>query len=335
MGIDLSSIEEYVTNHLKMFVLSLMALVLIVILIAGTVFFIAVRGEEQTMVPNVVGKELTQALLELQVKELYPRLQLRYSQVSTDKGFILEQDPRPGTIVKAGRRIRLVVSQGVVLNKIENFVTRNIDEVKMEIATINAAVTGIPLLTIKEPMMYEFSNEAPGTILEQKPEPGTDISGPTILEFVVSKGRENLTVIVPQLQGLGLDAALRAIYASGINFQFNIRDRQENETGETVVSQSLDVNAVIPLNAVVHLTFTPAQSLAADEVFGLFSYTMPPNPYPIMVHLEALLPSGERRMLFSVNYMGGIFTVPYKLPAETELVLSMLNRELYREKIGE
>jgi hypothetical protein len=33
--------------------------------------------------------------------------------------------------------------------------------------------------------------------------------------------------------------------------------------------------------------------------------------------------------------MGGVFTVPYKLPAETELILFMLNRVLHRETIGE
>jgi len=52
------------------------------------------------------------------------------------------------------------------------------------------------------------------------------------------------------------------------------------------------------------------------------------------VRLDALLPSGERVRLLTVNYSGGEFTVPYKLPSETVLVLYMLNRELYRETVG-
>jgi beta-lactam-binding protein with PASTA domain len=190
-GFDFRSIEEYMTNHLKMFILSVAGLVIFVGIIAVSVFFIAVRGEEQVMVPDVVGKELTAALLELQVKELYPRLQLRYSQTSMDRGIILEQEPRPGTIVKAGRRIHLVVSQGVVLNRVENFIGRSIDQVRMDIQTINASAGGIPLLVIREPVMYIFSGENPGIILEQKPESGTNISASTTLEFVVSRGREN------------------------------------------------------------------------------------------------------------------------------------------------
>jgi beta-lactam-binding protein with PASTA domain len=331
---DLSSIEGYVTNHLKMFIFSLAALLLLVGIIAVSVFFIAVRGAEQTMVPNVVGKELTAALLELQVKELYPRIQLRYSQTSMDKGLILEQEPRPGTIVKAGRRIRLVVSRGVIVNRVENFTGRNINDVRMDILAISAQSGGTALLNIREPLMYEFSSEYPGTILEQKPEPGTEISGPMTLEFVVSRGRENVSVTVPDLTGVELTRALELITASRINFEFTVRDRTSDEAGETVVAQRPAAGSIIPANSIVHLTVTFPQRLEANERFGIFRYTIPQNPYPLTVRLDAILPTGDRRRLFTTDYLGGVFTVPYRLPAGSILVLSMMNRELYRETVG-
>jgi len=334
MQFDLSSVEDYVANHLRLFIFSVAGLVILVGIIAVSVFFIAVRGAEQTMVPNVMGKELTDALLELQLKELYPRLQLRYSQNARDKGLILEQEPRPGTIVKAGRRIRLVVSQGVIQNRVENFIGRGIDEVKMDLQTIYTSSNGIPLHTIKEPVMYEFSTEKPGTILEQKPEPGTEISGPLTLEFVVSRGRENTTVTVPQLTGESISRALELIYDSEINFVFTSRERSGNEKGETVVSQTPSAGATVPVDTRVQLTVTYPETLENNEIFDIFRYTIPTNPYPLEVRLEALLPSGERIRLFSVNYSGGEFTVPYRLPVGTVLVLSMLNRELYREMVG-
>jgi beta-lactam-binding protein with PASTA domain len=331
---DLSSIEDYVSSHLRMFILLVAGLVAFTGIVAVFVFFIAVRGAEQTMVPNVVGKELTEALLELQAKELYPRLQLRYSQTSLDKGLILEQEPKPGTIVKAGRRIRIVVSQGVIVNRIDNFIGHDIDEVKMDLQTVYASTGSIPLLTLKEPLMYEFSIENPGTILAQKPEPGTDISGPMTLEFVVSKGRENASVVIPQLTGLDIQKALEMISSSGINFRFTAREKRGDEKEETVVSQTPSVNTTAPINTIVQLTVTYPESLNDNEVFGVFSYSIPVNPYPLEVRLEALPSSGERVRLFSVNYMGGEFTVPYKFQAGTVLVLSMMNRELYRETVG-
>jgi beta-lactam-binding protein with PASTA domain len=334
MGFDLSSIEDYVAGHLRMFILSVAGLLIFVGIISLSVFFVAVHGEEQTMVPDVVGKELTEALLELQVKELYPRLSLRYSQSSRDKGYILEQEPRPGTIVKAGRRIRLVVSQGAVLNKVENYVSRRIDDVRLELQTILASSTGLPILSIKEPIMYKFSSENAGTILEQKPEPGTDILGPLPLEFVVSKGRENLNVAVPQLTGLQLSRALEIISSNGINFRFTSREKVGDEKGETIVSQNPPANSSIPLNTVVQLTITNPERLSDNERFGVFHYTIPANPYPLAVRLDAILPSGERERIFTTNYPGGEFTVPYKLPVGSILILSMLNRELFRETVG-
>jgi len=334
MGLNLSSIESYVANHLRLFILSVIGLIALAGVVAVAVFFIAVRGEEQTMVPDVTGKELTEALLELQVKELYPRIQLRYTQTSRDKGLILEQDPLPGSIVKAGRRIRLVVSQGVVVNRVENFVSRNIDEVRMDLMTLQTASGGLPLLTIKEPVMYEFSLERAGTILAQKPEPLTEISGPLSLEFVVSRGRDNQTITVPQFTGLTITAALELVSSTGINFQFTSRERSGGERGETVVSQSYPESSVISVNTPIQLTVAEPERLADNEVFGLFSYTIPQNPYPLAVRLEAMLPSGETQRLITVNYSGGEFTVPYKQPAGTILILSMLNRELLRVLVG-
>jgi beta-lactam-binding protein with PASTA domain len=333
MGFNLSSIEDYVANHLRMFILLVAALVLFTGLIAVSVFFIAVSGAEQTMVPNVAGKDLTEALIELQRKELYPRLSLRYTQSSRDKGLILEQDPLPGTIVRAGRRVRLVVSQGVVLNKVENFIGRNIDEIRMDLQVIHTEAGGVPLLKIKEPVMYEFSSENPGTILVQKPEPGTDISGPTELEFVVSQGRENATITVPQLTGLDIAKALELISSSGINFHFSARPANYDEKGETVVMQVPAADTSVTVNTVVQLTVANPEKINDGEIFGIFRYHIPPNPYPLSVRLDMVY-GNDRHRLFSANYMGGDFTVPYRLPAGSMLVLTMSNRELHRELVG-
>jgi len=323
-------IEGYQQNPLKFFIVMTAALLILVGIIAMSIFFVAVRGGEQTLVPELRGKELAEALLELQVKELYPRIQLRYSQSAKDKGYILEQDPVAGTIVKAGRRIRLVVSQGVIINRVENYVGRNIEEVRMDLQAFAASSGGV-LLSMREPLMYDFSGEAPGTIIRQKPEPGADISGPTRLEFVVSKGQENSLVTVPQFVGLSISSALEQIGRAGIAFEFSMRDIQEGERGETVVYQNPPAGVSVTSNVIINLTVNTPARLRENEVFGLFEYTMPKNPYPLPVRLEALLPSGELTRIIGVNYPGGKFTAPYRLPEDSVLVLYLMNREIYRE----
>ncbi|GHT70128.1 PASTA domain-containing protein [Spirochaetia bacterium] len=340
INLDRDAIEGYVANHLKLFISMVVGILVFVGIIAVSIFFIAVRGAEQVMVPEVRGKDLTEALLELQVKELYPRIQLRYSLSAWDKGQILEQDPRSGTIVKAGRRIRLVVSQGVLINSVENYLGRTIDEVRMDLQTLFASAGsssgisgGQPLLSLREPFMYEYSAEPAGLILQQKPEPGTNISGPTVLEFVVSRGQEDTGIKIPRLTGLSITDALEEIGRTGINFTFSTRPPQEGEKGETVVSQEPAGDSTASANTPVTLTVTGPEQIPAGEVFSLFKYAMPQNPYPLSVRLEALLPSGEHRRIITVEYSGGEFTVPYRLPLGTTLILYMLNRERYREMV--
>jgi len=330
---NFDSMEKIAANRLKFFISMMAVLLVIVGIIAISIFFVAVKGAEQTLVPEVRGKELTEALLELQVKELYPRIQLRYSQSSRDRGQILEQEPRAGTIVKAGRQVRLVVSQGVMINRVENYVGRNIDDVRMDLQTFVASSGNNPLLTLKEPLMYDFSPEVPGTILHQKPEPGTDISGPMSLEFVVSQGQEHVLLTVPQLTGLSLSSVLEQIGRLGIVFEFSLQKIREGEKGETVVYQTPAAGTSVTSNVIIDLVVSAPAQLKDGEVFKLFSYTMPKNPYPLPVRLEALLPSGEQVRIISVEYPGGKFTVPYRLPIDSVLILSMMNREIYRETV--
>jgi beta-lactam-binding protein with PASTA domain len=341
LRIDLGAIEGYVGNRLRFFISFALGLLIFVGIIALTVFFVAIRGAEQTMAPDVRGLELTEALLELQVKELYPRIQLRYSQSSSDRGRILEQSPEPGTIVKAGRRIRLVVSQGVILSNMENYVGRNIDEVRMDIQTLFASaggyagtIAGQPLLTLKEPFMYLYSPEPPGAILQQSPEPGSPISGPTVLELVISRGLEKEMIPVPELTGLSIDAALALLGKTGMPFVFSRSPPRSGEKPETVLSQSPAAGTLAAAATELSLVVSEPVKLAEGEVFALFSYTLPQNPYPLSVSLEAILPSGERRALVTVNHPGGKFVVPYRLPSGSTLILSMHNRELYREAVA-
>ncbi|MCL2374541.1 MAG: PASTA domain-containing protein, partial [Treponema sp.] len=336
--IDLQAVEERMSSSVKGFIFLALGLVVFVGLIAAAVFFFNVRGAEQTMVPDVHGKELTAALLELQVKELYPRIQLRHTQTSADRGLILEQVPPPGTIVRAGRRIQLVVSQGAMLNTVENFIGRNVDDARMDIqmmlaapALANGFASAHPVLSIREPLMYEFSSQPAGTILQQRPEPGTPLTGPAMLDFVVSRGLEHAMVRLPNLMGMSVEDSLEQIGRTGIDFEFSLRAAAVGETPGTVVAQTPPGDTFTSLSTRVAIMVAAPANVPANEVFGLFRHEMARNPHPLLIRLEGILPDGEQRRLLTVHYSGGPLSVPFRLPAGSEIVLFMLNREIHRE----
>ena len=120
LGFSISAAAEKMQQSGASFFLYAVLVIIFMGLICIAVFFASVKGEEEVMVPQVVGKELSDALLEMQVKELYPKIILRYSDNPEDKGFILDQTPVAGSIVKAGKRINLTVSRGTVVDKVED-----------------------------------------------------------------------------------------------------------------------------------------------------------------------------------------------------------------------
>ena len=337
---DFETLEGKAAGNLRIFLSMAAGLLMLMGIVAISVFFIFIRGEEQTMVPDVRGRDLTSAILDLQVKHLNPRIQLRFTQSSTDRGQILEQSPPPGTIVKAGREIHLVVSQGVMINTVENFTGRNVDEVRMDLQAMFISLgtlgeSSVPqLLSLREPLMYEFSQEAPGTILQQRPEPGTPISGPTVLELVVSRGSENIMIQVPNLLRLSMEEALEQIGRTGIDFQFVLRPLIAGETPWTIVSQSPPGGTTTASTTRVALTVAVPNTLDANQVYGLFTYNMERNPYPLWLSLDSLPPDGERQRLLTVQYAGGLLTVPYRQPAGSVLVLTLVNREIHRETVN-
>jgi beta-lactam-binding protein with PASTA domain len=331
-GFDLESIEDYMGNHLRLFISFTVGILVFVGMIALSIFFITVRGKEQVMVPDVVGKELTEALLELQESELYPRIQMRSSESEEERGRILEQTPEAGTIVRAERRINLVISQGLALDTVGSYLGKNINDVRSEILARNSQ-TADTVISLREPLMYQYSEQDAGTVLQQNPPPGADITGPITLELVVSRGRENTRITVPSLTGLSLQDTLdRFNQLKTAGFTFTMRDPAPGETAGTVLSQDPAPGAEINAGDKITVTMT-APVPAEGEAVGLFKFNLPLNPYPLPLTVEAELPNGTKRGLVNINHLGGEFNMPYKLPAGSVLILSMVNREIHRQTV--
>ena len=87
----LGSFAESVSENWKVILITSLVMLFVVIAGAVIVFFLALMPADRVMVPNIVGKDLNSAIIELQGKELNVRLQLRYSNNPDDEGSVLEQ----------------------------------------------------------------------------------------------------------------------------------------------------------------------------------------------------------------------------------------------------
>ncbi|MCX7776320.1 MAG: PASTA domain-containing protein [Spirochaetaceae bacterium] len=323
-------ISEWTREQKRTFVLVTL-LMLVLFFIAGLLaFFLVLRGEERTMVPDVRHMELADALVRLQERELYPRLVLRFTDNPQDRNLVLDQSPVPGSIVKAGRRITLTVSKGAVIDKIEDYRGKKIEDVRLQLQAIAATSKG--LVTLREPPLYLFDDSPAGTILDQNPKPGTEISGPTVLDLVVSKGPEASRVTMPSLIGLSYRELAAKASALNIVLEFSMRQPKGDEQAGVVVGQSVAPETAIGQYERVKITVTsPVER--KGYVAGVFEQKLPDAPYAQQTVLEAVLPDSNVQQVYAAKHPGGVFSAPFFLPSGSTLVLKVNNSEVARREI--
>lgn len=297
------------------------------------IFFLVLQSSEQVMVPNVVGESLEDALLSMQVKELYPKIQLRYSNSAEDKGAILEQDPPAGTIVKAGRRINLTVSRGIVVDRVGSYVGQKVDDLRI---ALQAAFSGmaVQLINVPETIIYREDESEPGTILEQDPPPETSITTPVTLSLIVSSGPGNETAKVPWLVGMSLNDALLQMSRSKIIFNWTARpvNAEKEEAPGTVVSQRVPgTDGQATAYSVSECVIAMPEGIENDLVYGIFETEFAAFPYALKVQLDVIPPEGDKYSLVTFRHLGGKLTIPYAVPQFSELVLYIEDKEQVRQ----
>ncbi len=329
LKLDLKNLDDLFNKNWKFLLKTLIVFFIITGLSALAIFFAVVQSPEQVLVPEVVGKDLTVALQEMQVKELYPKIQLRYSETSEEKGLVLEQSPSAGAIVKAGRRINLVVSQGAILDRVGDYVGLQVEDLRAQLQTLFAASSN-PMIRIPDVIMFQPDESEPGTILEQNPPANTNISRPITLELVVSSGLDDDTARIPNIAGLSLNDALLQLSRNKVIFMFTPQAMTDGQEPGTIVSQTWpsggeeSVPIYTRVNSIIALPSEPVDGI----VYGLVQEVLPQYPYALELNLVASPPDGDDYSIVTLFHTGRELTIPYAVPQGTRLTLMAQENEV-------
>jgi beta-lactam-binding protein with PASTA domain len=225
----------------------------------------------------------------------------------------------------------LVVSKGSVMDRIENFTGRKLDEVS---AQLRAAFSGQnPLLRIKEPVVYVFNAAPAGTILQQKPKPGSELSQPSLLELVVSRGTEAEKIRLPKLIGLDAFEAVNQLAKLNASFIFQlIEPAKGQQPGRIHAQNPAETSEVLP-GSRIELQFSFPLKTPEGRYFGLFEYSLPDYSIPVDLRVDVFAPNGERSPLFAMKHPGGPISFPYALPENSTILLYVFNREIIRHRV--
>ncbi|GAB6170006.1 Stk1 family PASTA domain-containing Ser/Thr kinase [Clostridium carnis] len=179
-------------KNLSKVLFGLIIVVSVAILGAVGYFMATGTGGKEVAVPNIVGKNIDEAKIELS------KLGLQLEVVETKKSdkpenTILSVDPKPGTNVKKKFSVKVVVSGGEEKFKMPNFKDYEVTNIKQYLEA-----QGFTNYKIVE----QNSETVPkGYYISQKPAATTEIKKDTAIEIAISKGPEVKLVKVPSVVG--------------------------------------------------------------------------------------------------------------------------------------
>ena len=311
----------------KTLIYALIGAVFLMIIAGLTTFLFSLEGNEETMVPELQGEDILDAMLALQERQLLLEIDVRFSADPALAGRVIGQSPPAGTIVRAGRSIELIVSRGARIDSIGTYVGRSITEVRAELRALFA--TGDQTILLDEPQ-YVFSEEEVGTIIAQDPAPGTEITTITRVNLVVSRGEDVARITLPSFLGLPFETALERLSQNNIPFRFTLRDADADERSGLVVEQEPVPGEDVEIGSFVDFVMTRPAFVPEEEVFGLIERSLPDYATDVELTLEALGPTGEREVVFSMLHPGEILSVPYQVTENSSLILYRSGQEVFR-----
>lgn len=157
-------------------------------------------------VPSIIGVQLSDAQAALASASLTATTTEQWSK-SVAEGAVIDAQPIPGTSVRHGTSVTLVVSKGPERYKVPELPGLTVDE-----ATI--ALTSVKLTLGKTTMQYD-DQIAPGVIISSNPTAGQVSHPGDVVDLVVSKGPA--PIAVPSLSGKSLATATSTLQSLGFS----------------------------------------------------------------------------------------------------------------------
>lgn len=263
-----------------------------------------VHSRKTQTVPNLKGRSIASALDELAPLNIGLRKTATEFDASVPIASIVRQDPAAGTVVREGKTVRVVVSQGgatVLTPSLIGLPLRNgemlLRQAQLSLGEVSEA--------------YSLKQEK-GSVLTQDPKPEASVERDTLVNVVVSNG--------PPPSGVSLmpDFARRELseaqaWASGAGVGLSVKtDSSSLFPGGTILSQSPSADAVISPGDKVAVTVSgrkggPAQTAASSKTF---KYELPVGGSDSQVRVVVVDRYGERELFNGLRKPGTKIEVP-------------------------
>jgi eukaryotic-like serine/threonine-protein kinase len=278
-------------------------------MVAYYVFNEAVQGGNLVTVPDVAGMSITQAADIVTQAGLALGTQRQVVNEQVPEYHVILQRPTPNTVVRAGRKINLTISQGREFVLAPSLIGKQLGSVLGELENLRFLNGSIA-------RMY---NDAPrDNILAQDPAASAEVTIGTEIHLLVSDGPKARETIMPELIELPLEKAqliLADLNVVAVPYKIN----RPGSEYEVVLGQHPPAGTL--LNAGQEVTYDvrlrPTSFLPNARRKVTISFIVPFASNEVEVRVESLDEAGKRSVIYPQisSYIGN--QPPKVLPGST------------------
>ncbi len=168
---------------------------------------VVIKHGQKVTVPNIVNKSVVDALDVLGESGLEMRKTGTRSSSVIPENSIISQDPLPGSVVKEGMTVSVVISLGSESVTIPNLAGRPLREARVDLNKVGLRVGRISKI---------HSPQEPDTVLAQSPSSDKQVVRETPIDMLLSLGPRPREYRTPDLIGLSVGEATKIVKAMGV-----------------------------------------------------------------------------------------------------------------------
>jgi serine/threonine-protein kinase len=163
-----------------------------------------------------------------------------------EPNIVLDQHPKPGSIVKKKRTVRLKISQSEKLVEVPNIIGQSPRSANLTLNKIGLKIGAVS---------KAFSSIFPeGVIIEQIPDSMQTLPKGYGVRVVISQGRSPDDILVPSLFGLSKEAAELELQKAGLRIGKIHYKQNEDLIPYTVLDQSISAGTILENPELIDVT---------------------------------------------------------------------------------
>ena len=280
--------------------------------VAYITILVLVPGKS-VVVPDVVGKDLREAVIFLSQNKLGAKIAREKFSVAVPADIVVSQTPPPGTKVRANRNVELVISEGMEVLAVPNLVGMKLRDAKIYLSQL-----GINIVNVS----HIYSENAQDEIIAQDPSEGNRMSREQGISLLLSNGLAGEWLMMPDLREEKVKQVVEWLEDASINIAMIKEEPSLKEAG-TITFQSPLPGSIVDENSRVELVVSAKEEtkthVLSDEKWILTSVRVPLGLEKKQVQVVIVDEEGSRKLDYGLHSPGDKVGISCKVVGKGEI----------------